>query len=262
MALIRLPTSLNSHKARPESRAHYASEGFWDRLCAYLDTRQSPLILMLRSLRTRGLIRTLNRVIIIVADIGFDLRYGTDTMRRIFNLNSLRINGEQKEGGCGYQATEAMTLRKLMRKIDFPKNGVFVDLGSGKGRVLLLAAQCGFLRIVGVEFSPELCEIARQNIKLFKRKTGNEAQIEVIQADVASVAIEPEVNVLFMYNPFDKIKMRQFLSAVRHSLTQFPRKIWLIYNNPIQAESVQKSELFCSIQEFRINENTFEVYHN
>jgi SAM-dependent methyltransferase len=204
----------------------------------------------------------LNRIVTIATDIGFDLRHGTDTLLCTFNMNALIFDSEHKERTPGYQATEATTLRKLMRILNLPKSGVFVDLGSGKGRVLLVAAQCEFKRIVGVEFSPELCEVARENVKIFKRKTRTDAEIEVVEADVTRYAIEPEANVFYMYNPFDDVVMTQFLAALQHWLTQFPRKIWLIYNLPRQAETVGKSGLFCSCQEYKINENTFWVYTN
>ena len=40
----------------------------------------------------------------------------------------------------------------------------FVDYGLGKGRVLMLATEYPFKRIVGVEFSESLDRTARQNL--------------------------------------------------------------------------------------------------
>ena len=45
---------------------------------------------------------------------------------------------------------------------------VFVDLGSGKGRTLLLASEYPFRRIVGVELSPKLHRIAKTNVEKFR----------------------------------------------------------------------------------------------
>jgi SAM-dependent methyltransferase len=262
MNLLRSRKSARCGGRRTKRRKEWASTGIWDRLFGYMHARKNPLTLTLISLRKRGLIRTLNRVITIATDIGFDLRHGTDTLRCNFNMNALIFDSDHKERTPGYQATEATTLRKLMRILNLPKNGVFVDLGSGKGRVLLVAAQCEFKRTVGVEFSPQLCEVARENVKIFKRKTRTDAEIEVVEADVTRYAIEPEADVFYMYNPFDEVVMTQFLAALHRSLTQFPRKIWLIYNLPRQADTVGKSGLFCSCQEYKINENTFWVYAN
>ena len=149
-----------------------------------------------------------------------------------------------------------------MRKLNLPKGGVFVDLGAGKGRVLLIAAQLGFKRIVGVEFSEELCEIARENIIAFSRRTQFAARIDIVKSDVASYLIESEQNVFFMYNPFDEVVMDRVLANLRSSVTQFPRRIWLIYNKPRQDEAVNKSDLFAACEEFQIRGSQFKVYSN
>jgi len=57
-----------------------------------------------------------------------------------------------------YRATPVRTLRALLSRL--PRNtlssSTFVDFGLGKGRVLLVAADFTFRRIIGVEFSDEL----------------------------------------------------------------------------------------------------------
>ena len=51
-------------------------------------------------------------------------------------------------------------------RIDF-REFTFLDIGSGKGRALLLAAEYPFRRIVGVELMPELNSMAEENIRRF-----------------------------------------------------------------------------------------------
>jgi predicted RNA methylase len=41
----------------------------------------------------------------------------------------------------------------------------FVDIGSGKGRALIIAAEYAFKRIIGVEYSPSLATICRRNLE-------------------------------------------------------------------------------------------------
>jgi predicted RNA methylase len=213
----------------------------------------NPLNWALESVARRGLVETFKAALSVVVDIGFDLRYGTDTMRWV------EIHRQHAES---YRATKAAPLRSLMRKLNLPKGGVFVDLGSGKGRVLLIAAQLGFNRIVGVEFSGELCEIARENVKAFSRRTQLAARIDIVKSDVASYLIESEQSVFFMYNPFDGVVMARVLTNLRSSITRFPRRIWLIYNKPAHDEAVSKSDLFSACQEFQIRGNRFKVYSN
>jgi SAM-dependent methyltransferase len=149
-----------------------------------------------------------------------------------------------------------------MRKLDLPRDRAFVDLGSGKGRVLLIAAQFGFDKAVGVEFSPGLCDIARHNVEIFTRRTRITACVDVIESDVALYDIEPEQCIFFIYNPFDDVVMERLVVNLRNSLKHFPRRVWLLYNTPIHAIVIEKSGLFCSCEEFEIGGTEFKVFKN
>lgn len=213
---------------------------------------EQPIAWALRSFKNRGVLRTVKVAFNVLADLEFDLRYGTDTAGRVAK--------DALPGSSSYSATKARAFRALMQKLDLPKASVFVDLGSGKGRVLLLAAQYGFEKVIGVEYSKELCVIARANVKTFARKTGVRAQIEVVQSDVVSFRIEPEQSIFFLYNPFGKSAMAQMLGNLEVSVARFPRPVWLIYNTPVYDESVGR--LFPSCQEFEIGGTEFKVYSN
>ena len=68
-----------------------------------------------------------------------------------------------------YQPTEPTLFEEMLAslKIDF-RNFTFIDLGSGKGRALLLASAYPFRRIVGVELLPALNRIAQENLENYK----------------------------------------------------------------------------------------------
>ena len=114
-----------------------------------------PLTWARRSLASRGLVRTSKVAGSALLDLSFDLRYGTETMRWVW-VEDLGANSEHDVNAVGYRATKARSLQKLISKLDLPRDRAFVDLGSGKGRVLLLAAQLGFQKVVGVD--TELCQ--------------------------------------------------------------------------------------------------------
>jgi hypothetical protein len=59
-------------------------------------------------------------------------------------------------------------------------------------------------------------------------------------------------NVMFMYHPFDIIVLTQVLANLRSSLLQSPRKIWLIYHNPVDDEVLGSSKLFSASRELAI----------
>src|SRR6188508_1333404 len=119
----------------------------------------NPITWARRSIRRRGLLQTSKVAGSVARDFFFDWKYGTDT-RRMIDAGDLETESENKSRAVQYQATKAWPFLKLLRAIQVPRDGIFVDFGSGKGRALLIAADYGFKRSVGIEFSPQLCAIA------------------------------------------------------------------------------------------------------
>ena len=137
-----------------------------------------------------------------------------------------------------------------------------MDIGSGKGRVLLIASQYGFRNVVGIEFSGELCAIARRNVDAYSRKAKPLSLIQVIESDATTYQFQAGDRVLFMYNPFDAFILAKVLDGIRRSLEASPRRIWLLYNTPLHHEVIKKAALFQSDVFYEIGGNHFRVYTN
>lgn len=203
-----------------------------------------------KSIQKRGLLMTAALAVKMVgvacskiADRWFDFRHGTDT-RRLIELEHLDIASDNKTFGMRYEVTRARPFRKLLDKLDLPRDGVFVDFGSGKGRVLMMAAELGFARIVGVEFSQELCDVARKNLAAFRAKSRLDVDIQIFEMDVVDYEIRPVENVFFMFNPFDSEIMRIIVDKIARSVYDHPRKTWLIYQYPECRDAIDANELF------------------
>lgn len=213
------------------------------------------------SVRQRGLVRTAKVAASVIADLTFDWRYGTDTARRVFS-DELGAVGENKIHSARYQPTKAGPLRHLLHSLDLPRDRGFVDIGSGKGRVLLIAAQCGFQNIIGVEFSSELCEKTRKNVEIFQRRSGVKARFEIVMSDITRYRIQPDQCIFFMFNPFDSIVMEQVMANLRRSVELAPRPIWLIYNTPKCQQVIENAGIFTHHFFREIGGTIFLVYAN
>jgi hypothetical protein len=100
---------------------------------------------------------------------GFDARFGTDTATIVFPWNLPSIAHEYKSEVHAYQAAPAWLIREILDSIPLqPNTFAFIDLGSGKGRALLVASELPFAKIVGVELSHELHRIAEQNLGRYR----------------------------------------------------------------------------------------------
>lgn len=182
--------------------------------------------------------RTFESALSIPQDYLFDVIYRTDTAVRI-RQQILDTVGDHKEEARDYVPTRGRAFSKLMTKLRLPGDSVLLDYGSGKGKILLLASRLGFKRVIGVEFSPSLCDVARNNIAAFRRTVPSMADIEVICADAAEYQIQNDTNVFFMFNPFGMSVMTSVANNIKESLRKKNRSIWLIYADPVYARAVE-----------------------
>jgi SAM-dependent methyltransferase len=110
---------------------------------------------------------------------------------------------------------------------------VFLDIGAGKGRALLLASQFPFLRVEGVELNPSLARIAEANVSLWHNDVRAEAlaPITLHHADATTHPFPSEPTLAFLFHPFELPILRRFLRHVERSLAQHPRSFDLLYAN-------------------------------
>lgn len=199
------------------------------------------------SVSQHGPARTAQTAMSVFADHWFDWCYGTDTIG-IAHLEDLRVP-QAKLGAVDYQPSRTLYFRRLLKRAAAPPGSVFVDLGAGKCRTLLIAAQHGYRRAVGVEFSEELCTTARQNIQIFRRKTALPTQFQVIRADVTEYRIGNEDNVLYI-SAFAEPTLRRILNNVVISVTRAPRRLTLISHNPYCPGIIESYAGFTKIAHF------------
>lgn len=131
------------------------------------------------NLRTRGLRDTVLITRSVLSGWVFDWRYGTDTGGHI-EQHKLAVTSANQQHAEVYLASKAGPTGLLFRQLALPKRATFVDFGAGKGRVLLLAAQYGFARVIGVEFAADLSRIARAIVATFRQRTGHTTPIDIV----------------------------------------------------------------------------------
>lgn len=218
-----------------------------------------------KSLLTRGLVGTIgfaltfllgrlgslapsarrSRVLERAADEAFDRKYAVDTAGLI-PLSELDLRTRSWIFGGAYQAVGAdVDFEEILRELGLPyEQFVFVDLGSGKGRAILLASSIPFKKIVGVEFSEELNRIAEDNLRRWTDRTKSCRQIALLRMDAAEYCFPDEPFVLYMYNPFGRPVMEQVVRNVRAAYRKCPRRIVIVYFTPKHAQLWDDVEFF------------------
>jgi SAM-dependent methyltransferase len=158
----------------------------------------------------------------------FDVAHGTDT-GGITPAWGLRTESRNSGFAGRYQASPA---EEVAEAVAFAKitasSTTFVDLGCGKGRTLIVAAELGFKCVIGVEFSPALVKIAKTN--LAKLAVTN---ADVLCLDAAFYSFPNEDFALYLYNPFSIEVMQCVLNNLR---TSRATTVWVIYKHPVCGE--------------------------
>jgi SAM-dependent methyltransferase len=159
----------------------------------------------------------------------FDLKHNVDTASEV-ELGDLRIDSENVKYGAKYMGSDPKAITELFGSFKIKhEDFVFVDLGSGKGRVLFVASTHPYKKIIGVEFAEDLHEIAQKNIKNYRSKDQKCKDIESICIDAAKFKIPDEPLVFYLFNPFSEKVISEVLKNIEISLEKHPREIYIFY---------------------------------
>ena len=137
-----------------------------------------------------------------------------------------------------YQPTEPASFREMLDAFQQHTNAnladvTFIDLGSGKGRVLLMASDYPFRRIVGVELLPSLNRIAQENLSKYKSQAQKSFVLESVCADATRFPMPEGPLLIYLFNPFPESGVRRAFANLKKSLESNPRPAYVLYHNPL-----------------------------
>jgi hypothetical protein len=162
-------------------------------------------------------------------DIDYDFDHGVDTT---WATVPLRTRLRELLSGARYQPSEPSLFHQILHCLPVAPDGfTFIDLGSGKGRTLLMASAYPFRRIVGLELLAELDAIARQNIFRFHSDQQKCFALESQAGDARDYVFPADPTVLYLFNPFPEPVLRTVLANLIESLTERPRPAYVLYHN-------------------------------
>jgi SAM-dependent methyltransferase len=177
-------------------------------------------------------------------DVDFDWDYRVDTTGATVGWRD-RLLGLLHSP---YQPTDPALFREMMSQLnaDFHEY-TFIDIGSGKGRVLLMAADYPFRRIVGVELFPELDRIAKENVAKYKSESQKCFVIEAVCGDAREFSFPAEPLVVYLFNPLPAAGLTELLGNLEKSLRNKPRPVIVLYHNPLLEQVLAQREFLKKI---------------
>lgn len=151
----------------------------------------------------------------------------------IYNFIFLRINKLQANPvklidstrGYYHSASGGLELKKVLRTLNVSQS-MCLEMGVGMG-IAAITLSNYFVKVIGVDISPELLIIANQNFNKMKIKN-----FELHLSDAKDYQVPKDITYCYMYDPFPVVVMQSFLSNLMVSLAKFPRPFTIIYKNP------------------------------
>jgi SAM-dependent methyltransferase len=167
----------------------------------------------------------------------FDVAHGVDTSG-LYYADRLPSGHAHDRYSEGYYATAPSLFHGAMglwmnslgvglRVEDY----TFVDLGSGKGRVVMMASEYPFRAVRGIELNAGLVRAARRNLRRWMR--GGRAvcrDVRVERGDVLGLDLPDEAVVLFLFNSFGAEVLAGLLEKVAGLDRRAP--VDLVYVHP------------------------------
>jgi len=129
-----------------------------------------------------------------------DLQLGIETSKHV-PRRFLRLGDAADAYNLGYVGAQPSVIRRALQSIGVTPDTVFIDLGSGKGRALIVASEFPFKALVGYELSLSLVNTSRRNIN----KRALSRRVTIIQSDASKPELPREMEIIiFLHNPFKR----------------------------------------------------------
>ena len=179
-------------------------------------------------------------------DRSFDKRYKTDTTAIVRSGDLGIAEEETRRAAVLYVSCPPRFERHILRTLGVSyKDFDFVDMGCGKGRVLMIASEWPFRSVTGIEISEALCAIAEKNLQVFKSSSQKCSKVSVHSMDARAFPIYNNNTVFHFYHPFQQEILRPILERIASCFQDSNKKAIIVY---IRKEI---QDLFPVFDEFR-----------
>lgn len=174
-------------------------------------------------------------------DWWFDITRRVDTAGDARTPSKSSVVGDTHDS-YGYLPARVANMRGALRRLPVAELSgyTFIDIGSGKGRMLFVAAEFPFARVIGVEFDGQLHSVAVRNIAACRKWRRRCDVIVPVLANAANYQFPMGPMVVYLFNPFGPEIMDRMLDNLERSYAQYPRHIVLLMLWPEHADVAER----------------------
>jgi SAM-dependent methyltransferase len=197
----------------------------------------------------------------------FRLMYNEWKWEKKLGISTLQIEnpsfGERTQEFHHYQGASYFVMREMFARLPAEtKRGAFLDIGCGKGRVMIVAAMNGFKKVSGLDLSSSLLRQAKCNTEKCRLNL-SATDFVFIEHNAEEFNLPDDVTLVFLFNPFGEAVMEKVVKCCNNSLSVKPRQLFVLYLNPkyqlpwinggfkvldvFRSKNYEEAVLFCSI---------------
>jgi SAM-dependent methyltransferase len=178
----------------------------------------------------------------------FDRRLGIETNEKVSRQGLTGMSTELREHAGEYAPTKPALFRRMVRKsaID-PNCFTFIDLGCGKGRIMIAAAEYPFREIIGVEADIALYRVAKQNVNGW-REGRSDRRLKVVHNDARTFKWPKGNLFVFMYSPFSGRVFQQVAERLAAAAGEPGRAVVIAYSADWEAEALERAGCFTRVR--------------
>jgi predicted RNA methylase len=177
-----------------------------------------------------------------------------DAASRVVWLKDLGLAAPDRNS---YSPSPHNVLKRIMPESEVGPDDVFIDIGSGMGRVALEAAQYPFKRVIGVELTPQLTRIAR-HVRDAQAGRLRCCDVEFVTADASAYEIPPDATVVYLFDPFRGATFERVIQRLIASVDANPRQVRIIYLVPKEAKRLESMDRVRFVRNWR---RGFRIWH-
>lgn len=165
----------------------------------------------------------------------------------------------RNQDALDYATSTHFAVKKVIRLVQPAADDVVFDIGCGRGRAICHFAKRRVRKVVGIEISEQLCEIARTNARRLRNRR---SPVEIKNAD-AAIADVSDGTIYYMFNPFGEETLCDVLKNIETSHDLTTARVTIIYMHALFAHVFDQFPCFEVVHEYqRANGHRVVIYRN
>jgi hypothetical protein len=158
-------------------------------------------------------------------------------------MDSLQVESSNKQFAFCYVPSPRLVVNALIRSLPEELTEFsFVDIGSGEGRMLIVALEFPFREIIGVEFAKELHATAVRNIASASTDIRDANRCRSILIDATEYEIPGNECIVYFNNPFSESVFAKVVDKLKSVYERCGKTVYILYSQPCRGLDDNRTE--------------------